>query len=54
MIGVLDLIYGGVVGHVDRLRDRTGDEGLHGSHHVDMGLPGDGPVCRVEDGDVLL
>ncbi len=41
-----------VLGHVDRLRDRPGDERLGRGHHQDVGLPGDvaGAVRRLERG----
>ena len=37
-IGVLAILDRRIVRHVDRLRDRAGDEGLRGGEHADMAL----------------
>ena len=39
-VGLLAILDAGVVGHVDRLRDRARDEGLRRRHHADVALPG--------------
>ena len=37
-VGLLDVLDGGLVRHVDRLGDRPGDERLGGGHHADVRL----------------
>ena len=37
-IGLLAILDRRIVGHVDRLRDRAGDEGLRGGEHADMAV----------------
>ena len=54
-VDLLDLFDRGGLGHVDRLGDRTREEGLHRGHHAHVAHRGDGALAhgRVEDGVVL-
>ena len=59
VVGPLDVLDGGVHGHVDGLADRARDEGLGRRHHPDVRLGGDearallaAAVGAVEDGQV--
>ena len=60
-VGGLAVLDARLVRHVDRLRDRAGDERLAGRHHVDVGVDREvaaafatARVGAVEDGQVLV
>ena len=44
-VGVHDLLDGGLLGHVDGLRDGAGDEGLHRRHHLHVAHVVDGALA---------
>ena len=59
-VGLDDVLDRRLVGHVDRLRDGAGDEGLDGAHHLDVAHRADrahallGAEGAVEDRQVLV
>ena len=60
-VGAFAGVDGGFVRHIDGFGDGPGDEGLYGSHHLDMALDGQcacscaaASVCTIEDGQVFL
>ena len=59
-VGLHDVFDGGVVGQIDGLRNRAGDEGLRGRHHFQMAHVMDGARAlgrlegAIEDGEVLV